>query len=131
MKQQLDDDGKVSVQVNFAVDKADILPDSKPQIEQIVALLKQDPALQLSVDGHTDNTGDVDHNLALSKARAAAVVDAIVDQGIDGSRLLSEGFGQARPQAATATEERREAKPRGETEKRKDRKRDRGGQRVC
>src|SRR3546814_16016530 len=97
MKQQLDDDGKVSVQVNFAVDKADILPDSKPQIEQIVALLKQDPALQLSVDGHTDNTGDVDHTLALSKARAAAVVDAIVDQGIDGSRLLSEGFGQARP----------------------------------
>src|SRR3546814_3730648 len=80
MKQQLDDDGKVSVQVNFAVDKADILPDSKPQIEQIVALLKQDPALQLSVDGHTDHTGDVDHNLALSKARAAAVVDAIVDR---------------------------------------------------
>src|SRR3546814_14423371 len=86
MKQQLDDDGKVSVQVNFAVDKADILPDSKPQIEQIVALLKQDPALQLSVDGHPANTGDVDHNLALSKARTAAVVDAIVDPGIDGSR---------------------------------------------
>src|SRR3546814_15508352 len=73
MKQQLDDDGKVSVQVNFAVDKADILPASKPQIEQIVALLQQDPALQLSVDGHTDNTGDVDHNLALSKARAAEI----------------------------------------------------------
>src|SRR3546814_2884802 len=63
-----------------------------------------DPLPILSVDGHTDNTGDVDHNLALSKARAAAVVDAIVDQGIDGSRLLSEGFGQARPIADNDTE---------------------------
>src|SRR3546814_12810454 len=67
MKQQLDDDGKVSVQVNFAVDKADILPDSKPQIEQIVALLKQDPALQLSVDGHTDNTGDRSEERSVGK----------------------------------------------------------------
>lgn len=104
MKQQLDDDGKVSVQVNFAVDKAEILPGSEPQIAQIVALLKQDPALELSVNGHTDNTGDADHNLALSKARAGAVVDAIVGQGIDGSRLSSEGFGQARPIADNDTE---------------------------
>src|SRR3546814_19332619 len=84
MQQQLYDYGNGSGQVNVAVDKAGSLPDANPKIEQIVALLKQDPALQLSVDGHTDNTGDVDHDLAMSKARAAAVVDAIVDQGIDG-----------------------------------------------
>src|SRR5690606_32013478 len=104
LKRQLDDDGKVSLQVNFAVDKADILPGSQPQIEQIVALLKQDPTLELSVNGHTDNTGDADHNLDLSRARARAVVDAIIGQGIDGSRLVSEGFGQTQPIADNATE---------------------------
>lgn len=104
MKQQLDERGKVSLQLNFAVDSADILPDSQPQIGQIVALLRQDPALALSVNGHTDNTGDADHNLALSKARAQAVVAAIVGQGIDGDRLVPEGFGQAQPVADNDTE---------------------------
>lgn len=118
LKQQLDDQGKVSLQVNFAVDKADILPDSQPQIAQIVALLKQAPGLELSVNGHTDSTGEADHNLALSKARASAVVDAIVDQGIDGSRLLSEGFGQTRPIADNATESGRASNRRVELVKR-------------
>ena len=105
LKQQLDAAGKVALQVNFATDKAEILPDSRPQIDQVVALLKDDPALKLSVNGHTDNTGDATHNQQLSEARAAAVVAALEAGGIDGSRLQAKGFGQTEPVADNATED--------------------------
>ncbi|MGY1410834.1 MULTISPECIES: OmpA family protein [unclassified Luteimonas] len=71
LKQQLDAAGRVAIQGNFAVDRAEILPDSQPQIEQVLALLKQAPALQLSMEGHTDDSGGAAHNRALSQARAA------------------------------------------------------------
>ena len=105
LKQQLDAAGKVALQVNFATDKAEILPDSKPQIEQVVQLLKDDPALELSVNGHTDNTGDATHNQQLSEARAAAVVAALTAQGIAAGRLDAKGFGQDQPVADNGSEE--------------------------
>ncbi|MGH8075667.1 MAG: OmpA family protein [Lysobacter sp.] len=105
LKQQLDSAGKVALQVNFATDKAEILPDSRPQIEQVATLLKDNPALKLSVNGHTDNTGDAAHNQQLSEARAAAVVAALTASGIEGSRLQAKGFGQAEPVADNATED--------------------------
>lgn len=105
LKQQLDTAGKVALQVNFATDKAEILPDSKPQIDQVVQLLKDDPALELSVNGHTDNTGDAAHNQQLSEARAAAVVAALAAQGIAAERLDAKGFGQDQPLADNGTGE--------------------------
>ena len=105
LKQQLDADGRVALQVNFATDKAEILPDSQPQIEQVVQLLSDDPALKLSINGHTDNTGDAGHNLQLSEARAASVVAALAAGGIDRARLQAKGFGQAEPVADNATED--------------------------
>src|SRR5690606_28005143 len=91
LKQQLDADGRVAIQVNFAVDKADILADSQPQVEQVLALLREDPSLRLSIDGHTDDTGDAAHNRRLSEARAKSVVLALTSQGIDASRLQAKG----------------------------------------
>lgn len=104
LKQQLDDTGKVALQVNFATDKTDIQPDSLPQIDQVVQLLKDDPALKLAINGHTDNTGDAAHNQKLSEGRANAVVAAIVAKGIDAARLSAKGFGQDQPVADNATE---------------------------
>ncbi len=105
LKQQLDADGRVAIQVNFAVDKADILPDSQPQIEQVLALLRDDPALRLSIDGHTDDTGDAAHNQRLSEARAKSVVAALTAQGIDAARLEAKGHGQSQPVADNDTDE--------------------------
>jgi len=105
LKQQLDTAGKVALQVNFATDKAEILPDSRPQIEQVVQLLKDDPALELSVNGHTDNTGHADQNQQLSEARAASVVAMLVARGIKADRLDSKGFGQDQPVADNGSEE--------------------------
>lgn len=105
LKQQLDSAGKVALQVNFATDKTDILPDSLAQIDQVVQLLKDDSALKLAVNGHTDNTGDATHNQKLSEGRANAVMVAIVAQGIDAARLSAKGFGQDQPVADNTTEE--------------------------
>ncbi|MEZ0471264.1 OmpA family protein [Luteimonas salinilitoris] len=105
LKQKLEADGRVALQVNFATDKADILPGSQPQIAQVLQLLQQDPALKLSVDGHTDDTGGAAHNQALSEARARAVVAALAAEGIDPARLQAQGFGQDAPVADNATEQ--------------------------
>ena len=105
LKQQLEVGGRVAIEVNFAVDKADILPDSQPQIDQVLALLRDDPALRLSIDGHTDATGDAAHNQRLSEARAQAVVAALVAQGIEASRLEAKGHGQSQPVAGNDTDE--------------------------
>lgn len=105
LKQQLDADGRVAIEVNFAVDKADILPASQPQIAQVVQLLRDDPALSLAVEGHTDNTGDAARNRTLSEARAAAVVAALTGAGIESARLQPAGFGDSRPVADNATED--------------------------
>lgn len=105
LKRQLDNAGKVALQVNFATDKTDILTDSLAQIDQVAQLLKDDPALKLAINGHTDNTGDAAHNQKLSEGRASAVVAAIVAKGIDATRLSAKGFGQNQPVADNATEE--------------------------
>lgn len=105
LKQQLDSAGKVALQVNFATDKTEILPESQPQIEQVVQLLKDGPALKLAVNGHTDNSGDAAHNQALSEGRAKAVVAALAAKGIDASRLVAKGHGDTQPVADNGSEQ--------------------------
>jgi OmpA-OmpF porin, OOP family len=100
LKARIDADGRVAIEVNFAVDAAEILPDSQPQVDQVLALLRDNPGLRLSVEGHTDGSGDAGHNQSLSERRAAAVVAALARQGIDAPRLRSAGYGATRPVAS-------------------------------
>ncbi len=99
LKQQIDASGKVALQVNFATDKTDILAESQAQIEQVVQLLKSDPSLKLSINGHTDNSGSAAHNQTLSEGRAKSVVAALVAQGIEAGRLTATGLGDTQPVA--------------------------------
>lgn len=113
LKDTIDRTGKATIAVNFAVDKATILPSSQPQIGEVVKLLG-DTSLKLSVEGHTDNSGTPAHNLALSQARAQSVVAALVGAGIVPDRLTAHGFGADRPVAGNDTEEGRAANRRVE-----------------
>jgi outer membrane protein OmpA-like peptidoglycan-associated protein len=76
-----------------------------PQIDQVMKLLKDVPALRLSVNGHTDNNGNAAHNQQLSEGRAKAVVAALLAKGLDSARLAAKGFGQQQPVADNAQEE--------------------------
>ena len=105
MKKQLDAAGKVALQVNFATDKTEVLPDSLPQIDQVAALLKEDGSLKLAVNGHTDDSGDAAHNQTLSEGRAKSVVALLTAKGIDAERLTAAGFGSTQPVADNGTEE--------------------------
>ena len=105
MKDGLDKDGRVALYVNFDFAKATLKPDAQPIIAQVVELLKRNPDLSVSIDGHTDAVGMHDYNVKLSQDRAASVVAAIVAAGIDGSRLKSAGYGPDKPIAPNDTDE--------------------------
>lgn len=71
---------------------------------EVLKLLEQNPALRLSVEGHTDNTGAAAHNRQLSEARARAVVAHLTQHRIAATRLRAAGFGPDKPLADNATE---------------------------
>lgn len=104
MKRELDTKGHVALYINFDFDKADIKPDSRPIISEIVKLLSTNPGLNLTVEGHTDNVGIPDYNKRLSDARAKSVVAALTGQGIEARRLRAAGFGQEKPIADNSTD---------------------------
>lgn len=105
LKTALDKQNKVNIEVNFATDQANILPESQAQIEQVIQLLKNNPELKLTINGHTDGSGDAKHNQALSEQRANAVVKALTDNtGIQQNRLTAKGFGDTQPVAENSTE---------------------------
>ena len=80
-------------------------PDSRPIIDEIVKLLKTNPSLSLTVEGHTDNVGAPDYNRRLSDGRARSVVAELTGQGIASRRLKAMGYGQDKPIADNSTDE--------------------------
>ncbi len=91
--------GIATIYINFDNNKADLKPDAKPTVDEVVALLKKDSALRISIDGHTDNVGQAPANKTLSEARAQSVMKALVASGIDTKRLQAKGFGSETPVA--------------------------------
>ena len=92
----------------FDVDKASLKADLKTSLARVAGILTVYQELNVSVEGHTDNTGSEEHNLKLSEQRAKNVLDFLVDQGIDAGRLTSKGFGMSKPVADNATKEGRQ-----------------------
>ena len=101
----LNKDGYIVLYINFESGKADIKPESQKIIDQIVKMLKDNPDIKISIEGHTDNVGTPESNQTLSENRARAVLNAIKAQGIEEIRLTSKGWGQTKPIADNRTEE--------------------------
>jgi OmpA-OmpF porin, OOP family len=96
---------RVLQQVHFATGSATIEPDSFPMLGEIVSLLKANPSIKkMRIEGHTDNRGNADLNLDLSKRRAASVRTWLVQHGIEDGRLESEGYGLTKPIDSNDTE---------------------------
>jgi outer membrane protein OmpA-like peptidoglycan-associated protein len=84
--------------VQFETNSAKILPASNEILNAVSAVLKGHPEFQVvEVGGHADERGSDDHNLKLTKARAASVMDALRSRGIATNRLLSQGYGEYCP----------------------------------
>jgi len=99
--------GKAAIYgIHFDVDSAKIKDESKPTIEKIAKLLKENPNLKLHVVGHTDNTGDIEYNIELSEKRAESLVEFLVNNyNINEKRLNSFGVGSLAPKATNETED--------------------------
>lgn len=87
----------------FATGSAKLLSKSFKSLDDVVAILKEDQALKLDIEGHTDNTGSDKINNPLSENRAKAVYDYLAGKGIDASRMTSQGFGSSKPVADNKT----------------------------
>jgi OOP family OmpA-OmpF porin len=99
---------------NFAFDSATLSPAAQELLAEDVAELKEDTSLKIRIEGYTDSIGSEAYNLSLSEKRAASVKGYLVDQGIDGDRILTIGFGEQYPVASNETEEGRAKNRRAE-----------------
>ncbi len=97
--------GKVTLYITFDTGKDVIKDESQAVIKQISEMLNADPALRIAIEGHTDSTGDPDGNQRLSDMRASSVKAALVQSGINASRLEARGYGRTKPIADNSTEE--------------------------
>ena len=89
--------------IYFDVDKDTIKPRSKVTLDRAVKVLRDFPTTRWKIGGHTDSDGARDHNVDLSNRRAASVKQYLIDHGIDGARLESQGFGPDEPIDSNAT----------------------------
>jgi outer membrane protein OmpA-like peptidoglycan-associated protein len=105
LKSALEKEGRVALSIGFDGAKAALRPEAAKTVAEIVKLLKENPTLKLSIEGHTDDVGPRPANEKLSRDRAAAVLEAIAAGGIARARLSSAGHGPAKPLADNGTSE--------------------------
>ncbi len=89
----------------FDFDSYALQETSLPEIKRLFEILKDNPTLKVSIEGHTDNTGKADYNLQLSKDRAKAVSEQLISLGINKNRVTYEGFGSQKQIADNFDEE--------------------------
>ena len=95
--------------VLFDFDSKRIKKDFGPVLNNVVQILQANPKLQITVEGHTDNTGSEVYNQKLSEQRALAVKQTLIQQGVEATRLQDKGYGETKPVASNATREGRAA----------------------
>ena len=72
-------------------------PDSYASLDVIVTFFKSNPGITFEIAGHTDDEGAEEYNMMLSQGRAQSIVDYLIKQGIDASRLIARGYGESKP----------------------------------
>lgn len=90
--------------MTFDVDSATVRPGLYPEIDRVAGVIRQYPQTLIRVEGHTDSTGSEDYNMRLSRRRAQAVADLLVQRGVAMSRIQLLGYGESSPVATNATE---------------------------
>lgn len=89
----------------FDTKKTELKPESIAELDNIIALLNENPTVSIQIIGYTDDVGSDADNLLLSKGRANAVVNYLIGKGIAKNRLEALGLGESNPIADNATEE--------------------------
>jgi outer membrane protein OmpA-like peptidoglycan-associated protein len=93
--------------VHFEFDRYTLRPDALKILDDAVTAMQANPALKLTIEGHTCNIGTAEYNLALGERRAKAVRDYLASRGIGGDRLRTVSYGEEKPQYDNSREETR------------------------
>ncbi|MFN3581546.1 MAG: OmpA family protein [Pseudomonas sp.] len=107
---------RVELDVKFDFDRDTIRPEFRQDIQSLAEFMKTYPSVTTTVEGHTDSVGSDSYNQNLSERRANAVRQALVNEGVESSRVSSVGYGEARPIADNETDEGRAMNRRVEAE---------------
>lgn len=107
MEAQVLSEGKPFVihDITYATNRAEIEPASAPILDEFAAYLLEHPGIRVEIRGHTDNVGNDQANLALSKERAFEVLNYLVRKGVPAESLTYQGYGETLPVADNSTEE--------------------------
>ena len=88
----------------FATNSSTLLPGSYDELNRVANVLRQYPETTIQIAGHTDSTGSEEFNQRLSERRAESVRNALINMGVNPSRLTMVGYGESRPIASNNTE---------------------------
>ena len=94
--------------VFFDFDKYDLRPESFIELDRVVKLLKENPAIEIEMSAHTDARGSDEYNFTLSDNRAKSVREYILSKGISPNRIISQGYGETKPVMPNDTDENRQ-----------------------
>jgi peptidoglycan-associated lipoprotein len=89
----------------FEYDKADVRPDARDALSQTAQFLRSYPQIKVVIEGHCDERGSTEYNLALGDRRAAAAKQFLVSLGITTDRMETVSYGKERPFCSASTEE--------------------------
>ena len=95
----------VGDRILFDFDRAVIRPDQRPVLQRQAAWMAQHPSVQVTVEGHTDERGTREYNIALGQRRANATRDTLVALGVSGARIQTISYGKDRPAALGSNED--------------------------
>lgn len=96
-------EGVILKGVSFMVNSSDLTAAAQRQLNRVAGALTGSRGLSFEIAGHTDSSGDVQDNLELSEARAVAVKNYLVDQGVSAAILRARGYGASQPIASNQT----------------------------
>jgi len=91
--------------IYFAYDKSDIGSDQQSSIQDDVNFLKQHPGIHFTIEGHCDERGSTEYNLALGDSRAGAVKGALVSAGVSGDSVKTVSYGKEKPFCSESNEQ--------------------------
>jgi len=94
--------------VFFDFDKWDLRPESYIELNRVVKLLAENPAIEIEMAAHTDSRGSDEYNFKLSDNRAKSVMDYIISKGIPVDRITSHGYGESKPVSTNDTDDGRQ-----------------------
>ena len=95
----LEEQAVVSQPQYFDYDKADLNAAAKAQLDRLVSFMDSYPAVRIAVEGHCDQRGTREYNLALGERRANAVRTYLISNGVSAARIQTISFGKERPAA--------------------------------